>query len=67
MLKGLYRMLSWLLSLFNAPPLKSMTVTQKAGRVLILTGTLIIAVHGAIAPKSDRLPRHFRVVGVTVP
>jgi hypothetical protein len=34
---------SWLINLFDPPPLESMTVPQKAGRVIFLTCTLVIA------------------------
>jgi hypothetical protein len=34
--------LKWLLNLFDPPPLKSMTIGQKVGRVLLLSGTLVI-------------------------
>ena len=33
----------WLMELFNPPPLGSMNVTQKTGRVLLFSGTLVIA------------------------
>ena len=34
---------SWVMELFNPPPLKSMTLTQKTGRVLLFTAVLVIA------------------------
>jgi hypothetical protein len=34
--------LAWLLNLFDPPPLNSMTFAQKAGRVILLTATLVI-------------------------
>jgi len=33
----------WLIHLFNPPPLNSMTTVQKTGRVLLFSGTLVIA------------------------
>jgi ABC-type Fe3+-siderophore transport system permease subunit len=32
----------WLLNLFDPPPLASMTFTQKVGRVILLSSTLVI-------------------------
>jgi hypothetical protein len=34
---------SWVIDLFNPPPLKSMNLAQKAGRVLLFTAALVIA------------------------
>jgi hypothetical protein len=34
--------LSWLLNLFDPPPLVSMTFAQKVGRVVLLSGTLVV-------------------------
>jgi hypothetical protein len=42
MLKPTAAILTWLMNLFDPPPLKSMTLTQKAGRVVLLSGTLVI-------------------------
>ena len=42
MIKGLTAIFSWLLNLFDPPPLVSMTLAQKAGRVLLLSGTLVV-------------------------
>jgi len=42
MIKRIVALLSWLLNLFDPPPLKSMSLAQKTGRVLILSGTLVI-------------------------
>jgi uncharacterized membrane protein YidH (DUF202 family) len=42
MLKRLTAILAWLLNLFDPPPLVSMTLTQKVGRVLLLSGTLVV-------------------------
>jgi hypothetical protein len=33
----------WIMELFNPPPLGSMTVVQKSGRILLFTGALVIA------------------------
>jgi hypothetical protein len=33
----------WLMELFNPPPLESMTVMQKTGRVLFFSGALVLA------------------------
>jgi hypothetical protein len=33
----------WLMELFNPPPLESMTVVQKTGRVLLFSAALVIA------------------------
>ncbi len=42
MTKRTAALLVWILNLFNPPPLNSLTAKQKAGRVLLLAGTLII-------------------------
>jgi hypothetical protein len=42
MLKSSVAILHWLLNLFDPPPLKSMTLTQKVGRIVLLSGTLVI-------------------------
>jgi len=42
MLKRFLSFFWWLINLFDPPPLQSMTVAQKTGRVLILSGTLLI-------------------------
>lgn len=42
MFKPITAILTWLLNLFDPPPLKSMTVSQKVGRVVLLSGTLVI-------------------------
>ncbi len=42
MLKPLLATLSWMLNLFDPPPLKSMTLAQKFSRVVLLSGTLVI-------------------------
>jgi len=34
--------LAWLLDLFNAPPRSAMTCRQKIGRILLVTGTLVV-------------------------
>ena len=33
----------WLIELFNPPPLRTMTLFQKAGRILLFTAALVIA------------------------
>jgi len=42
MLKYIFSILTWLLNLFDPPPLNSMTFVQKAGRVFLLSGTLVV-------------------------
>ncbi len=42
MIKRLIALLWWLLNLFDPPPLESMTVVQRTGRVIVLTATLVI-------------------------
>jgi len=42
MIKPIASTLMWLLNLFDPPPLKSMTMSQKVGRVVLLSGTLVI-------------------------
>jgi hypothetical protein len=42
MIKHSFSLLSWLMNLFDPPPLKSMTFTQKVGRVALLSGTLVV-------------------------
>jgi uncharacterized membrane protein YidH (DUF202 family) len=42
MLQSIAAILHWLLNLFDPPPLKSMTFAQKVGRVVLLSGTLVI-------------------------
>jgi hypothetical protein len=37
-----FSILSWLLKLFDPPPLSSMTFNQKVGRALLLTATLVV-------------------------
>ena len=32
----------WLMELFNPPPLKSMSLTQKTGRILLFTASLVV-------------------------
>jgi hypothetical protein len=44
---------SWLMELFNPPPLKSMTLFQKTGRILLFTfalviGSILFAMMGAL-------------------
>jgi hypothetical protein len=41
-LSPLISLAGWLVELFNPPPLNSMTLTQKAGRVLLFTAALVI-------------------------
>lgn len=41
MIKPIAASLSWLLNLFDPPPLKSMTTSQKVGRVVLLSSTLV--------------------------
>jgi hypothetical protein len=65
MVKRVKSLFSWLLNLFDPPPLKSMTLTQKAGRVLFLTGTLvlgsiIVAMLGAVGLFLMEKGREFR-------
>ncbi len=42
MIKPVASIIHWLLNLFDPPPLKSMTLVQKAGRALLLSGTLVV-------------------------
>jgi len=42
MLKHSSSILAWLLNLFDPPPLKLMTRSQKVGRVFLMTGTLVV-------------------------
>jgi len=37
-----YSLLTWLINLFNPPPLEAMTFAQKAGRVILLSATLVV-------------------------
>jgi len=37
-----HAILSWLISLFDPPPLKSMTLAQKTGRVFLFCATLVV-------------------------
>jgi hypothetical protein len=39
---SLLALAQWLLNLFDPPPLKSMTLSQKAGRIFLLTFTLLV-------------------------
>lgn len=39
----LFSLAEWLMNLFNPPPLQSMNLVQKTGRVLLLTCSLVIA------------------------
>jgi hypothetical protein len=41
-IKPVASIIHWLLNLFDPPPLKSMTLVQKAGRALLLSGTLVV-------------------------
>ena len=38
----LISLVGWLMELFNPPPLKSMSLTQKTGRILLFTAALVI-------------------------
>ena len=42
MINGPSSILTWVINLFNPPPLTSMTFAQKVGRVFLLTSTLVI-------------------------
>jgi hypothetical protein len=42
MIKPTVAILSWILNLFDPPPLKSMTLVQKTGRILFFSGTLVV-------------------------
>jgi uncharacterized membrane protein YidH (DUF202 family) len=42
MINRSFAILAWLINLFDPPPLSSMTLAQKTGRVLFLTATLVI-------------------------
>jgi hypothetical protein len=42
MIKPTVAILHWLLNLFDPPPLKSMTLAQKTGRIVVLSGTLVV-------------------------
>ncbi|MCE0497124.1 MAG: hypothetical protein LV481_04170 [Methylacidiphilales bacterium] len=42
MLRPFFSILAWLLELFNAPPRATMTHRQKLGRMLLVSGTLIV-------------------------
>ena len=42
MLQHSFSILAWLLDLFNAPPRDAMTHRQKVGRILLVTGTLVV-------------------------
>jgi uncharacterized membrane protein YidH (DUF202 family) len=53
MLKRFHSLYSWLINLFDPPPLQSMTTAQKVGRVLILSctlviGSIVVAMFGAV-------------------
>ena len=39
----LISLFSWFIELFNPPPRESMSMTQKTGRILLFSGSLIIA------------------------
>jgi hypothetical protein len=42
MLRHSFSILAWLLDLFNAPPRDAMSHRQKAGRILFVSGTLVV-------------------------
>jgi hypothetical protein len=42
-LSPLISLAGWLMELFNPPPLESMNVVQRTGRVLLFTGALVVA------------------------
>jgi len=42
MLRHSFSILGWLLGLFNAPPREAMTRRQKVGRLLLVSGTLVV-------------------------
>lgn len=42
MLRHSISILAWLLDLFNAPSRASMSLRQKAGRILSITGTIVV-------------------------
>jgi hypothetical protein len=42
MIRGSFDVLRWLGDLFDAPPLASLSFRQKAGRVFLITATLVI-------------------------
>jgi hypothetical protein len=42
MLKPTFAIMHWLMNLFDPPPLKSMTFSQKLGRVFLFSGTMVI-------------------------
>jgi hypothetical protein len=42
MIKRSTAILTWLVNLFDPPPLSSMTLAQKTGRVLLIAATLVI-------------------------
>ena len=42
MTKQIIALLAWLMNLFDPPPLVTMTFRQKMGRILLLSGTLVI-------------------------
>jgi hypothetical protein len=42
MIKPNVPILQWLLNLFDPPPRKSMSLAQKTGRILVLSGTLVV-------------------------
>ena len=41
-LSPIISLVGWIIELFNPPPLRSMTLTQKAGRILLFTAALVI-------------------------
>lgn len=42
MMNRFYALLSWLMNLFNPPPLKSLNFAQRVGRVILLSMTLVV-------------------------
>jgi uncharacterized membrane protein YidH (DUF202 family) len=42
MLNRSFGILAWLVNLFDPPPLSSMSFGQKAGRILLLSATLVV-------------------------
>ncbi len=42
MINRSFPILAWLINLFNPPPLKLMSRSQKVGRVLLITTTLLV-------------------------
>jgi len=70
--------LTWLLNLFDPPPLSSMTLAQKAGRIFLfcatlVVGSILVAMLGAVGlfvmekgREMDSMPEFLNGLGIIV-